>query len=93
MNQLKMCANLATHFKIKIIQFHDQLEIQFLKILMNEGKQMPKKFFFIPLFLQFDENTQMEYVHQFIQSVEEFNGSSLFRKGVTVHIHENINSG
>lgn len=39
-----MCAKLATHFKLKTLQFKQNAEMDFLKVLMKEGKNMPKKF-------------------------------------------------
>ena len=51
LNQLEHCAELATHFKLKVIRFDNMNEIDCLRVLLNEVKVMPKKFSFVPLYL------------------------------------------
>lgn len=65
LKQLELACKVATHFNIKIIQFNDRQEIEILNVLLSEGRHIPKKFFFVTLYLQFDEDTKMEYMNLF----------------------------
>lgn len=82
---------LATHYKLKIIQFVSKGEQEFLRILMKEGARVPQKFYFVPLYLQFDYGTKLEHVKSFANNVISCQSKNLFQKGVTIHIEENTN--
>ena len=56
---------------------------------MHEGETIPQKFFFVPLYLQFDVSTKLQHVKAFTEIAEQYNVRSLFQKGVTIHIEEN----
>ena len=51
---------------------------------MKEGYIMPEKFNYVPLYLQFDSTTKIQYLRMFVENIRSNTASELFRKGVTI---------
>ena len=56
-----------------------------MRIILEEGKANPKKFFFVPLYLQFDLSSDLQHIAQFSEDVRKSDTGQLFQKGVTVY--------
>lgn len=53
---------------------------------------MPKKFFFVPLFIKIGRDVKDEFVDRFAKCVETYDAAELFKnKGLTFFIEENSN--